>query len=230
MDSVQISKLTNTAASEAISPKVSSLIHSDYSSSKTSDKVDDDAKSGKSSVKTKDDKKNDERYDYLVDKSEDGDTLQISPKGNEDLNDGFVIKVKITQNTDSEPENTDNIDRSSALTNYEKSLTNYNGISDAQLKQMYLKGIISQDDYQKEMNFRKARIEAERAASVSTSKEIKTIVANSADINETANAIKNAYGGSAKDAEISTQFIEAMDSVGENAAANPQSNINISIT
>ena len=237
MDNLQVNNLINTAASDAVAnhisstgthntDKTSSADKSDASKKTDNNKVKDD-----SSVKTvgKKHKKDDDRYDYLSDKSDDGDTLQISPRGHEELTDGFVVKVKITKPAEKDSSAEDD-SAPSALESYESSLTSYNGISDAKLRQMYLKGIISQYTYQKEMDNRAAKAEKIQNESVSTTRTITAVVSNSSDIAETAEVIKSAYSGDAKDAEISTEFIKAMDTVKNNSPDDPNSNFNLSIS
>ena len=240
MDSIKVNSLMNSTASEAnpkhlSSSKTESTKDSGAKSKAVrpdSDKHEDSAvRESSANSKTNSNKDKDDYLSDLIKKSDDGDTLQISPKGNQDLSDGFVVRIKITKDKSNENEDlSESDDDFNALETFETTLTSYKGISDEKLTQMYLKGIISQYDYQKEMDYRNEHGKQMRESSAATSRTFTALVSNSSDIAETAGMIKSAYGGDAKDSKVSTEFIKAMDSLGKEKSTDDGSLLNLDIS
>ncbi|XME03495.1 hypothetical protein QYZ88_004745 [Lachnospiraceae bacterium C1.1] len=242
MDNIQINSVTNTTDSAtfpAYSPVEKISSSNDSSSSKITEAItnkENNISKTETTVsdiiaeKIEENKDNkDDKLSNLSDRSEDGDTLEISPEGSSDLNDGYVVRIKISSESSDNSETQASEETTSALDSFESRLTSFKGISNQELRRMYLNGIISPYDYNEEMDARGERAAAIRDNSVKTSHTITAVVSSSNEISETANQIKSAYGGEAKNSEISTEFIKAMDSVGKTHQNDMESQLNIDI-
>ena len=97
---------------------------------------------------------------------------------------------------------------------YEADITSYIGYSDSELKQMYLEGDISQIDYNREMEARKAREEAEASENDKFNKDIAHDISKLSEVAQTEKAvIENGDTSSTVPDEIRIQALQNFDTV-----------------
>ena len=84
---------------------------------------------------------------------------------------------------------------SSAASEVSADITSYVGYSDSELKQLYLKGDISQIDYNQEMEAREARREAESMDMSKFTNSVADNISKLADVSRTADTVNTIENG-----------------------------------
>ncbi|WP_176762424.1 hypothetical protein [Eubacterium oxidoreducens] len=138
----------------------------------------------------------------VVSVSEDGDTVQVSPEGNEKLD----VKV-IHSETEIEDEPVQKTDTS--VEDFQ--VTSYAGMSNQQLEQLYLQGKISRADYESEIEAREERIESLQNTNSQAIEKMTGYQAVSEEATRVGDAIKEAYEDTASDtidAQIRMQAVQ----------------------
>ncbi len=197
------------------------------STSKTTDKA------------KKDDSKKDivsEEYGPIVSVSEDGDTVRVK---NEEASEGIHdmlqkeienlkeqeefetpdFNVYMAQSSVSEVSELETSEPAAASSSYEApepDITSYLGYSDSELKEMYLEGDISQIDYNKEMDARKAMREAEEKEATEFNNSIADNISKLAVTNQTENTVNTIENGETSSTipdELRLQALQNFDTV-----------------
>ena len=99
---------------------------------------------------------------------------------------------------------------------YEADITSYIGYSDSELKQMYLEGDISQIDYNREMEARKAREEAEASENDKFNKDIAHDISKLSEVAQTEKTVKQIENGDTSSTipdEIRIEALQNFDTV-----------------
>ncbi len=187
MISIDNNQITHAPVSPAIKPQVQ---HPDHAVSKEKTKEKASHKSiekekellklrEKDIRKDKDDSDTKEE-DVLVE-TDFGDTLMISGKGKE------VLKTKVESLDEDVQEDKDDEDQEA------QAPTSFAGISDSQMKEMYLKGEISRYQYETEIEQRKELREQDEARKDENNRSVNAFLRKEDEIAQTADAVKNAY-------------------------------------
>ena len=178
-----------------------------------------------------------EEYGPVVATSEDGDTVRVkndedkeSDRIHEILQDE-IERLKASEEDFETPEYTvhtapvedsreDETEESeteeSETEEYEADITSYIGYSDSELKQMYLEGDISQIDYNREMEARKAREEAEASENDKFNKDIAHNISKLSEVAQTEKTVKQIENGDTSSTipdEIRIQALQNFDTV-----------------
>ncbi|MCR5665828.1 MAG: hypothetical protein K6G01_03260 [Eubacterium sp.] len=147
-------------------------------------------------------KKREDELENVVSVSEDGDTVQVSPEGNEKLD---VKVVRAETETDDEPVNNEE----SGVQDFH--IVSYAGMSNQQLEQLYQQGKISRHDYETQMEVREERVESQQSENSQETEEMAGYSALSEEADRMGEAIKEAYEETANDtidAQIRMQAVE----------------------
>ena len=173
-----------------------------------------------------------EEYGPVVATSEDGDTVRV--KNDEDKDNNRIHEIlqdeiarlegseedfetpEYTVHTAPIEESRQAVTEASESKEYEADITSYIGYSDAELKQMYLEGDISQIDYNQEMEAREARRDAEASENDQFNKSISDDIAKLSDVaqtEKTVKAIENGDTSSTIPDEIRIQALQNFDIV-----------------
>ena len=173
-----------------------------------------------------------EEYGPVVATSEDGDTVRVkndedreSDRIHEILQDE-IARLKATEEDFETPEYTvhtapvedsrEDVTEESETEEYEADITSYIGYSDSELKQMYLEGDISQIDYNREMEARKAREEAEASENDKFNKDIAHNISKLSEVAQTEKTVKQIENGDTSSTipdEIRIQALQNFDTI-----------------
>ena len=173
-----------------------------------------------------------EEYGPVVATSEDGDTVRVkndedkeSDRIHEILQDE-IARLKATEEDFETPEYTvhtapvedsrEDVTEESETEEYEADITSYIGYSDSELKQMYLEGDISQIDYNREMEARKAREEAEASENDKFNKDIAHNISKLSELAQTEKTVKQIENGDTSSTipdEIRIQALQNFDTI-----------------
>ena len=175
---------------------------------------------------------NDE-YGPIVSVSKDGDTLRVKTDSNQDsiydLSDPLVeanhemvdfhvnspVTQEIKQDTSSISESiAEASTEPGGIEKYLSEITSYVGFTDSELKQLYLKGLISQIDYTVEMDSRNARKEAAAEENAVFSDSISDRISKISDIDRDAKTVNSIESGNTSDTlsdQIRMQALQNFD-------------------
>lgn len=183
-------------------------------------------------VQTPDDDKtkvSEKELEDVIAVSRDGDTVQASEISKERLEEDAFGKMVVNEEKEEdnrlEEERKEEVkeeavkeeNREEAQEKYDTAQNNmtYAGYTDAQLEQMYLKGDISKNDYDKEMEAREERLETEQEEDSANSERMVRLGAMAEDSERDAMELENAFSPDSSDTISGADrmaVIEALDS------------------
>ena len=162
-----------------------------------------------------------EEYGEVVSVSDDGDTLRVKNEQNQEgIHD--ILQEEIAELEEREKFEMPDFDvhrvepRVTETTSDDEipeDITSYVGYSDSELKQLYLKGDISQIDYNQEMEAREARREAEATESSDFANSVSDSISKLSSIDRDANTVNTIENGDTSNTIPDSVRIQALQSL-----------------
>ena len=163
-----------------------------------------------------------EEYGKVVSVSDDGDTLRVKNEQNQEgIHD--ILQEEIAELEEMESFEMPDFDvhrveskateASTIEDEISEDITSYVGYSDSELKRLYLKGDISQIDYNQEMEAREARREAEASESADFANSVSDSISRLASIDRDANTVNTIANGDTSNTIPDNVRIQALQSL-----------------
>ncbi|SFH72369.1 hypothetical protein SAMN04487830_10690 [Pseudobutyrivibrio sp. OR37] len=165
-------------------------------------------------------------YGPVVSKSKDGDTVRVKHDEDEGNKIHEILQEEIEKLQEQNSHEKPDFETHATVTQIQKNnwdisseaidVTSYAGYSDSKLKELYLKGDISQIDYNQEMEARAARRENERIEAQSFNKDFATSISKLSQVERdarTVDEIQNGQQSTTIPDEIRIQALQNFDIV-----------------
>ena len=205
MNMIQPISYQTTAASSQNIPRTSAITSNKVLTEHGSEQTD-----NKSITKKKDSSKD---LDDVVAVSEYGDTVQVTKKGQERLEEQEELRKKEIQERSDRKERLAELEEDAQTSSEEdtQKVTSLAGYTSSQLKQLYLKGAISQYAYETQMEKKEEQLESDRQTGEKSSVDNAKSIRNSDVLSRKNTAIESAYSSDSSEVLSSETRVDILD-------------------
>ena len=153
-----------------------------------------------------------EQLENVVSKSKDGDTVQVSDKSSEKLEEDAFGRVDILKKED-EAKKAEEEKEKEAEEKEQQRITSFAGLTEDQLEMMYRKGEISKQEYDKQIELKESLKETEEKVEGDTEKMVKGVLASENKMNRDSEEMKAAFSDDSSDTTKAAERINLMDTI-----------------